>query len=187
MSLSDLASLGSFVSGVAVLASLVFLYVQLRQLAKQFAQADTNQRTMINESYVSRAGEYLRWQANPESSSLFIRVLQGDQSFTAEELARLGLNFRAAVINTQAVSQHYKVGLIDRESFDSAILSFKHAWLSQPVYRAMWASQAMQTSPSFRKVVEDMLRELPLVMPIDVVANFNADLARVLAAGTPAQ
>ena len=129
MSLSDLASLGSFVSGVAVLVSLVFLYVQLRQLAKQVAQAETNQRTMINESYVSRVSESLRWQANPENSSLTIRVMQGDQSFTAEELARLVLSFRATVINSQAVSQHYEVGLIDRASFDSAILSFKHSWL----------------------------------------------------------
>jgi hypothetical protein len=32
MSLPDLASLGSFVSGVAALGSLIFLYLQMRQI-----------------------------------------------------------------------------------------------------------------------------------------------------------
>jgi hypothetical protein len=40
MSLSDLASLGSFVSGVAVLVSLVFLYFQLRQMNAQVLQTE---------------------------------------------------------------------------------------------------------------------------------------------------
>ena len=35
MSLSDLASLGSFVSGAAVLASLVFLFFQTRQMTSR--------------------------------------------------------------------------------------------------------------------------------------------------------
>jgi hypothetical protein len=42
MSLSDLASLGSFVSGAAVLVSPVFLYFQLRQLSGQVKQAEKN-------------------------------------------------------------------------------------------------------------------------------------------------
>jgi hypothetical protein len=39
MSLSDLAALGSFVSGLGVLVSLVFLYFQLRQIGVQVKQA----------------------------------------------------------------------------------------------------------------------------------------------------
>ena len=38
MTLSDLASIGSFVSGLAVLISLVFLYFQLRQVNEQVKQ-----------------------------------------------------------------------------------------------------------------------------------------------------
>jgi hypothetical protein len=35
MTLSDLAALGSFVSGLAVLVSLIFLWFQLRQMNEQ--------------------------------------------------------------------------------------------------------------------------------------------------------
>src|SRR5215469_13035796 len=60
MSLSDLASLGSFVSGVAVLASLVFLYFQLRQIGLQVKQAEKNQQASIRQARVTRGVEMLR-------------------------------------------------------------------------------------------------------------------------------
>jgi hypothetical protein len=40
MSLSQLAEIGSFTSGVAILASLIFLYFQLRQINQQVKQAE---------------------------------------------------------------------------------------------------------------------------------------------------
>src|SRR5450432_96104 len=50
MSLSDLASLGSFVSGFAVLTSLVYLTLQVRQ-------TERNQKSSIRHSRVSRIVE----------------------------------------------------------------------------------------------------------------------------------
>src|SRR5215469_7153616 len=50
MSLSDLASLGSFVSGFAVLVSLIFLYFQLHQLSQQVRQAEKKQQASIRQT-----------------------------------------------------------------------------------------------------------------------------------------
>jgi len=50
MSLSDLASLGSFVAGFAVLTSLVYLALQVRQ-------SERNQQISIRHSRVSRTVE----------------------------------------------------------------------------------------------------------------------------------
>ena len=47
MSLSDLASLGSFVSGLAVMISLIYLAVQIRQ-------AERNQKAMIQQGRTAR-------------------------------------------------------------------------------------------------------------------------------------
>lgn len=54
MSLSNLASLGSFVSGVAVLVSLVFLYFQLRQVNAQVRQSEKNQQALIKQGHTNR-------------------------------------------------------------------------------------------------------------------------------------
>ena len=57
MSLTDLASLGSFISGVAVLLSLIFLYYQLRQLRAQVRQAEKYQQTLVKQARTSRVME----------------------------------------------------------------------------------------------------------------------------------
>jgi hypothetical protein len=185
MSLSDLASLGSFVSGVAVLVSLVFLYAQQRQLGAQLAQTQANQRAMINEAYVTRASDMLHWSADPENASLTVRVNAGERSFTAEEITRLHLIFRRSVIGAQAAFQHYEAGLMDVVSYESAVLSLKNLWLCQPVYRALWARQAAYTAPSTRRLIDDMMREIPLAAPIDTVALFEEALSKVVADGRP--
>jgi hypothetical protein len=186
MSLSDLASLGSFVSGVAVLVSLVFLYAQARQLSAQLTQTQTNQRAMINDAYVTRVSDMLHWSADPANASLSTRVIQGERSFTAEEITRLHLVLRRSILTAQAAFQHYEAGLMDVASYESAVLSLKNQWLSQPVYRAIWQRQAAYTAPSTRKVIDDMLREVPLAAPINAVGLFEEALSKVVAeSGSP--
>ncbi|HJW40597.1 MAG TPA: hypothetical protein VJ476_05125 [Rhizomicrobium sp.] len=177
MTLSDLASLGSFVSGVAVLISLIYLAIQVRQ-------AEKNQRAMINESYVTRVAEHLRWSAEPVNIQLLTRAISGETAFTAEEINSLSIIFRVAILSAQAVFQQNAAGLIDRNSYDSATLAFKVAYLPHPVFRALWARSALVLSPEFRAVVEAMLRETPIAPPADIVARFNEDLAR-MSAGMP--
>ena len=81
MSLSDLASIGSLVSGVAILVSLIYLAIQVRQ-------AEKNQRAVLNQGYITRVADYLRWYAESPINELRTRVIAGDTSFTAEELLR---------------------------------------------------------------------------------------------------
>jgi len=57
MTLSDLAALGSFVSGVAILVSLVFLYFQLRQVYAQIRLAERNQQATIQQDRYGRVFE----------------------------------------------------------------------------------------------------------------------------------
>jgi hypothetical protein len=181
MSLSDLASLGSFVSGVAVLASLVFLFFQMRQMTEQARQSERNQRALMNQGYFARVQENLHWLAAPTNNELRARINAGDTTFTAEELYLLNLVLRTTLMNVQDVYQQHQSGLLDTEVFDTSMLAFRTAMLSQPVFRALWMDTAPTIAPGFRAVVEAMLAEIPPAKPVDVVANFNANLAKVRA------
>jgi len=186
MSLSDLASLGSFVSGLGVLASLVFLYIQLRQLRAQLAQGEVNQREMINEASATRLSDYLRWTAEPSNSQLMARVIEGERTFKSEEVVRLGLMFRWNIIHLQAVTQHFEAGLIDAAALEGARAGISRLLLSFAVYRAIWAILADTFASSIRKVVEDLMRETPLGPPTtDIAAAFADNLAKVLADARP--
>src|SRR5215469_7212456 len=106
MSLSDLASLGSFVSGVAVLISLVYLALQVRQ-------AEKNQRAALNQGYVDRTTENLRWLADAPQAALITRVMAGELNFTSEEVFRLSMAFRTSLLSTQDAFLQHRAGLID--------------------------------------------------------------------------
>jgi hypothetical protein len=173
MTLSDLASLGSFVSGVAVLISLVYLALQVRQ-------AEKNQRAVINDGYASRLTDLLRWTAEPANSALMARVTAGETSFTAEEVNRLGAIFRMVLINTQATFQQYESGLLDKRSYETSMIVLKDGYLGRPVYRALWPRWAQLSSPDFRSAVEALLRDAPLRPPVDTFAAFQRHLAREL-------
>src|SRR5215469_11060544 len=92
MSLSDLASLGSFVSGVAVVFSFVFLGLQIRQ-------ADKNQKAMLESDSVSRSNEHLLKLTEPHLADLYRRMIHGEGDFTETELLQL-MNILSAVMNS---------------------------------------------------------------------------------------
>jgi len=173
MSLSDLASLGSFVSGFAVLVSLVYLALQVRQAKK-------NQRAVLNHGYITRVTDYIRWYAESPINELRARVVAGDTSFTAEELLRLAMAFRVTVLNAQDAYLQHKVGLVDAMTFDNSMRILKNVWLVQPVYRALWLDQAPSIAPEFAAVIDTTLWDVPLAKADDQVARFQANLAKVI-------
>jgi hypothetical protein len=73
MTLSDLAALGSFVSGVAVMVSLVFLYFQVRQVNLQVRQAERNQRATIAQVRAGRSVEAILTQTDASVAAAFRR------------------------------------------------------------------------------------------------------------------
>src|ERR1700691_5983351 len=107
MSLSDLASLGSFVSGIAVLISLVYLSLQVRQ-------SDKNQRALMNQGYITRTTSILTHYSQGAVNDERWRVIAGETKFSAEELNRLAMTLRIALLNFQDVHTQFHAGLIDK-------------------------------------------------------------------------
>ena len=172
MSLSDLAAIGSFVSASAVLVSLIYLAIQVRQ-------AEKNQRAVLNQGYITRVTDYLRWYAESPMNELRVRVMAGDTSFTAEELLRLQLALRVTLLSAQDAYLQHKAGLVDAMTLDNSMRSVRNTWLNWPVYRALWRQQAPTIAPEFAAVIETMLRETPVTKPSDMVSLFRADLAKI--------
>ncbi|HXQ15465.1 MAG TPA: hypothetical protein VN814_12660 [Caulobacteraceae bacterium] len=179
MSLSDLAALGSFVSGFAVLVSLVFLYFQLRQLNMQVLQAETNQRALLNQGVASRTIDGLKWGSEPIMNELNSRMFAGDTKFSAPELRQLRLYLRVRLTGVQDNYVQLRSGLIDQLTFDNVLEGAKGI-LSQRVFRAVWLDSRLGYAPEWRDYVDRLIAELPLAEPIDAVAQFEASLADVV-------
>jgi hypothetical protein len=184
MSLSDLAALGSFVSGLAVLVSLVFLYFQLRQVTAQIKQGEKNQRALLDQGTVARNSEIIFFHAQPHINDLTTRVAGGDTHFTAAELGLLSIRVRTSMLAGQDTYVQNKAGLTDPVTVDNSEAVLRYV-LSQPVYRALWYASRGGYAAEWRDYVDKkLIAGLPLAKPIDAVAQFEVGLAKVLAPDT---
>lgn len=151
MSLSDLASIGSFVSGIAVVVTLAFLVVQTRQ-------TNRNQRALMQQGRAASQVDLLLRGAEPQFRGVILRVYAGDPTLTDIEIYTA---IFLSLANWRSFEDGYlqhRMGTLDQESFqgDTAIA---RSLLSQPSERATWRLVRGNFAPSFRDYVDGILRE----------------------------
>ena len=175
MTLTDVASIGTLISSVAVLISLVYLAAQVRVTEK-------NQRALMNQGVLTRTVEMVKWNAEPHISDVVTRVFSGDTEFAAEEINRLRLIMRVRLSNFQDAYLQRQLGLSDEITFENAQIGIR-VLLAQPVFRSMWKRHRATYAPELIKLVDALVEKTPLAGPADSVAQFKADLAEVRSKG----
>src|SRR5215469_14472819 len=126
MSLSDLASLGSFVSGAAVLVWLVFLYFQLRQMNAQVRQTEKNQQALIVQARADRAaGVNSDFARDKAFIDTYVRVATDADDVTYAETIQVRVWIMSIFQNAQEAFSQYRRGLLDEYDFDASFLGLK--------------------------------------------------------------
>src|SRR6185369_7999739 len=92
MTLSDLASIGSLVSGVAVLVSLVYLSLQIRQNAR-------HSKALIQQGRAARIADTALRLAELRESDGLDKCFEGSPDVSAKDLARFLYTCRAAFVS----------------------------------------------------------------------------------------
>ncbi len=167
MSLSDLASIGSFVSAIAVVVTLVFLTLQMRQ-------TNRNQRALMQQGRSARGAESILRMAEPELGDRYIRGNAADRSMTEGEIWGYLQIVMAQHINWEDSFLQHRAGLLDAASWttDQAALRWTCMW---PGSRAIWRIVGPNFGASYRACVDQLLRETPARRP-DLVADWTAAL-----------
>jgi hypothetical protein len=137
VSLSDLAALGSFISGLAVLISLIFLYFQLRQVNAQVQQAERNQQASIRQGRMAVSVDMSLAQMEPSAAEAILKGLSGADDISDTQFAQFNSYCRAVFyVGEDAFYQHSEGGLnetafgvfVGRMSASFALPSFRLAW-----------------------------------------------------------
>lgn len=171
MTLSDLASIGTLISSIAVLISLIYLALQVKVTEK-------NQRALINQGVLTRTVDMVKWNAEPHISGLVTRVFSGDTEFSAEEINRLRLIMRVRLSNFQDAYLQRNLRLSDEITYENAFIGIK-LLMAQPVFRSMWKRHRNTYASELIEIVDAVIRDTPLTSPADSVAQFKTDLAAV--------
>jgi hypothetical protein len=156
MSLSDLASLGSFVSGVAVLISLIFLYFQLRQLGQQVRQAERNQQASIRHSRVTRNVDILLARVDPGLINAWQHGIRDPDKLTETEAAQFLGMCRANFWALEDAFYQHEEGLLNEDAW-STVLATNRTLIGIPGYRVAWKAGVRRGyAGRFRDFVDDL-------------------------------
>jgi hypothetical protein len=175
MSLSDLAALGSFASGVAVLVSLGFLYFQIRQIGRQIAQSEKNQRALINQGAVNRSIETNIWLTQPQMSAVFIKAFRAEEMNEQDAFLLTGM-VRNVLLNLQDSHGQHKIGLVDDITREHAVGSLRF-FLSVPAIRATYQLNRVYYTPELLALVDGIVADLPLRPPSSLAEPLRAAIA----------
>ncbi len=173
MSFSDLGSLGALASAIAVLVSLAYLNIQVRQTEK-------NQRALLNQAIATRAVDVLRWRSGQSIAALAARVESGELEFTPTEIIQLCFMLRVTVAMNQDAHLQRAVGLVDQRTFELTQGGLR-GHLRWPLFRAIWSMIRVEFPHETRGLVDNIMAETPIAQPKDL----PVELRRLVSAAPP--
>jgi hypothetical protein len=160
MSLSDLASLGSFVSGFAVLTSLVYLALQVRQ-------TERNQQISIRHSRVSRIVELQVALADPAVADAWLHGLGSPDELTQTELTQFINLCRALFFHFEDSFYQREEGLLNDEAFETVVAGVRLLARS-PGFRAAWRLARPNFGGRFRDFIDGGVAASAVEPPVDL-------------------
>ena len=162
MTLSDLASLGSFVSGIAVLVSLVYLALQIRQNSK-------HSQALIQQGRAARISDTALRIAELREDDGLNDCFEGATEASAKDVSRFLNVARAVFISAEDSFVQAEEGLLGPTAFESYKVSLR-AGMGSPGMAAAWMMTRDMYEPKFRTFMDGMLGDLNKSAPRSIEA-----------------
>jgi len=160
MSLSDLASLGSFVSGFAVLISLIYLSLQVRQTKR-------NQQIAIRHSRASRIVELHLALADSGVADAWLRGSGRPQELTQTELGQYINLCRALFFHFEDSFYQREEGLLNDDAFETVVAGARLSARS-PGWRAAWKVARLNFGGRFLDFMDGVVASSAVAPPVDL-------------------
>ncbi len=170
MTLSDLASIGSFVSGIAVVFSFVFLAMQLRQNAH-------NQRATVHNERAALVQELVIASLSADMMEIRARGNMGDPALDIVQSQRfLFLSLSTFRLLEEFFYQH-RDGMLDEARWETNVRRVC-SFLPAPGFRAAWRTLSGSFGPDFIQWFDAMMRDVPASPDANAAVAVWKDFAR---------
>lgn len=157
--LTRIAQLGS---ALAVVLSLVFVGLQVREASRQTALNTEALQLAAYQDLIGQIGELNRLLVEPAAADLFERLLapDGDWAQFSQTDRRRGRSMLVLIARHADMAYYqYERGVLSRDRLESALAP----WLilaDRPLYRSFWEDVRMSFVPSFRDYMDSRVREV---------------------------
>jgi hypothetical protein len=160
MSLSDLASLGAFVNGLAVLISLIYLALQVRWTKR-------NQQIAIRHSRASRIVELQLALADPALANAWLHGSGSPQEITQTELSQFINLCRSLFFHFEDSFYQREEGLLNDDAFQTVVAGARLSARS-PGWRAAWRMARPNFGGRFLDFMDGVVAGSALEPPVDL-------------------
>jgi hypothetical protein len=154
MTLSDLASLGSFVSGVAVLISLIYLALQVRQ-------AEKNQRATIRTERTSRFVAISIGATEPSLANALYKALTSAQDIMPTQVLQVSRYAQGIFKSYEDSFDQHRDGLMTESDFRAFINTARGA-VRQPGFRVLWKRSRSAYGTEFVDFMDTLVAKTPV-------------------------
>ena len=169
MSLADLASIGSFVSGIAVLVSLIYLGLQVRQ-------AKLHQQAAIRQGRADRIVNMCFAGGDPSIADAVAKGYSGNGDLTATQLTQYHYICRGFFYHCEEEFFQHKEGLANDAYYESFLMGTRRMFC-EPGLRVQWKQQRDSFPPEFVAFMNKLLDNGQLASHPDALAQWTAAIA----------
>ncbi|MGD0189562.1 MAG: hypothetical protein ABSD74_02355 [Rhizomicrobium sp.] len=166
MTLEDIFYVSQSIASVAVVGSLIYVGLQVRQ-------AERSQRGLMQQARADRTSTNSITVADPVLSRIWLKGMAGDADLTAVEFTQWMLICRSAFLSGEDSILQYKAGLLSKETYDTYVAGVRH-FMATPGFRAGWKLSRMQFGPEFRDFTDSILNEIAPATSVDALSEWNA-------------
>ena len=151
MTLADVSSVGSLISGLAVLGSLVYLSLQTRQATK-------HTRALIQQGRADRSCETSLCISDPVRVNAQIAGSRGDPNIDGAQYIQFIGAVTAVFVNQQDVFLQHHDGLLPASAYVALTRAVSDLFTS-PGYRAAWKLLRHRFDPEFVSLMDSIARD----------------------------
>lgn len=172
MTLEEIYFLSQILAAVAIVGSLVFVGLQLRQ-------GDRTQRALMHQATIQRTMELNTRLTDPTITALLVKARDARAAWNATEIWQLRAMIRVLVLHVEDMDWQRRAGLLDQAAFDN-VLTVARGLFSLPGFRICWELLPPRITPAEQALVERLLLtdvESPTLS--DLGARWEAIAARL--------
>jgi len=161
VTLQDLGNIGELVGAIAVVASLVYLAVQIRQNSRHISE---NTNSVLGSVELENSRLHSDWlltvAQNPELGRVWRLGLSEPTKLTGDEAIQFAMLIGSALYRMEGPFRQYKRGLLSRDSWEPLEEAISR-YMNSPAVLAWWSHRDVPFARSFSDYVDAMIPTLP--------------------------
>lgn len=154
MTLANLANIGEFIGGIAVIVSLIYVALQIRQNTKTIRGSTLQQNTDF-------WGDLFLRLAQPELASIYSTGMRGNADISPITFTQFNCLARSMFLGFENQYFQYQNGILDPESYLGYERIIAAQILSYRGFRIYWEQNRPYYSPRFVRHIDTIIERTP--------------------------